>query len=50
METAANPHETGRVSEKEPAIELKPVKYKKLVAALKANKGKILVVDVWAEY
>jgi len=32
------------------AVELKTVKYTELIAAVKAERGKVLVVDVWAEY
>jgi hypothetical protein len=31
-------------------VELKVVKYDALEAAVRAQKGKVLVVDVWAEY
>jgi hypothetical protein len=30
-----------------PPIELKVVKYDKLIEAVKANRGKVIVVDVW---
>jgi hypothetical protein len=31
-------------------ITLKPVRYGELVEVVKAQRGKVLVVDVWAEY
>jgi hypothetical protein len=34
----------------EPAVTLQPVKYGDLAAAVRALRGKIVVVDVWAEY
>jgi hypothetical protein len=30
-------------------VELKVVKYDKLIEAVKANRGKVIVVDVWTE-
>jgi hypothetical protein len=33
-----------------PPVELKVVKYKDLEEAVRAQKGKVLVLDVWAEY
>lgn len=32
------------------AVDLKMVKYDQLVEAVKAHRGKVIVVDVWAEY
>jgi hypothetical protein len=32
------------------AIELKVIKYDDLQAAVTAQKGKVVVVDIWAEY
>jgi hypothetical protein len=32
------------------AVELKRVKYDELVSAVKSNKGKIVVMDVWGEF
>jgi len=31
-------------------VALKVVKYADLIDAVKANRGKVVVVDVWAEY
>jgi hypothetical protein len=31
-------------------VTLNVVKYADLIAAVKANRGKVIVVDVWAEY
>jgi hypothetical protein len=31
-------------------VDLKLVKYRELIDVVKANKGKVVVVDVWAEY
>jgi hypothetical protein len=36
--------------EKPAAIELKIVKYDALEEAVRAQKGRVLLVDVWAEY
>jgi hypothetical protein len=33
-----------------PAVGLEDVRYPELVAAVKAQRGRVLVVDVWAEY
>jgi len=42
--------ERARSQAPQPGIELKVVKYNDLVAAVKAQKGKVLIVDIWAEY
>jgi hypothetical protein len=34
----------------EPKVELKPVKWADLTAVVRAQQGKVLVVEVWAEY
>jgi len=31
-------------------VELQPVKYDQLVAAVRAQRGKVVVVDVWGVY
>ena len=33
-----------------PEVALKVVKYADLIDAVRANRGKVVVVDVWAEY
>lgn len=33
-----------------PAVELKVVKYKELCSAIRAQYGKVVVVDVWADF
>lgn len=39
------------VSQKSPsAVELKAVKYVQLAAAIQAQRGHVVVMDVWAEY
>lgn len=34
----------------EPVVELRDVKYAELTALVKSFRGKVLVVDLWAEY
>src|SRR5262249_37610099 len=34
----------------EPAVELKPLKYDALTDLVKQNKGKVVVVDFWADF
>jgi thiol-disulfide isomerase/thioredoxin len=34
----------------EPAVEMKPLKYDALIELVKQNKGKVVVVDFWADF
>ena len=34
----------------EPAVRLQTVKYAELIQAVKSHRGKVVVVDVWAEW
>lgn len=40
----------GQESSPAAAVELKSVKLKELIAAIKSQKGKVVVLDVWAEF
>jgi hypothetical protein len=40
----------GPATAADPAIKLKSVKYDDLTKEIRTHKGKIVVVDIWAEY
>jgi hypothetical protein len=45
-----SPLATAPAAPAESIVELKPAKFPQLVEAIKAQKGKVVVLDVWGEF